>query len=143
MLRTVRGFLVFGLLAVSFSALAVRAEDEKDGVVANPKYKFWATQKPGATAVHAERTVLSGEEKASYPDGVDEKVIAYKLLSVSADKVVVQAVVVEREFLGTVESAPTKVTYPAKIKKAALEAAMEEFGAKVAGEEETVKVGGK
>ena len=60
----------------------------------------------------------------------------------SADKVVVETVVTEQDFLGTVETAPTKTTYPAQIKKSRLEAVLAEFSAKE-GPEETVKAAGR
>jgi hypothetical protein len=131
--------LALGMLTC-VPAMAAEADD-KDEMVTNPKYKFWANFKPGATAVHVERNVLKGEDKDAFPDGVDEKVITYKLLSVTKSRVIVQVVVVEREYLGTVESAPTKATYPARIKKAHLAAVLAEFGAKLSDKEETVKVG--
>src|SRR5262249_37666404 len=118
-----------------------RAAD--DEMVENPKYKMWAKFKPGATAVHTEKNVLKGEDKADFPGGVDEKTIYYTLLSSSKDRVIVRCVVIENEHLGTVEAAPTKITYPAKIKKSNLEAVLEEFGAKIKDEKETVKAAGK
>src|SRR5207245_1398944 len=80
-------------------------------------------------------------EKASIPDGVDEKTVTYKLLSVTAEQVVVETVVSEREFLGFVEAAPTKKTFPAKIKKAYVQQVLDQVGA-VSGED-TVEVMGK
>jgi hypothetical protein len=129
------GVLVL-LLAV---AATVSAQD--DEMVANPRYKFWASHKPGTTAVYHEVTKFTGSEKDSVPEGKDEKTIHYKLLSVSKDKVVVQTTVVEEEYLGTVEHAPTKLTFPAKVKKANLDAVFEEFSLKDEPKEETVKVG--
>jgi len=111
-----------------------------DDLVENPIYKFWASFKPGSTSVYHEVTKHSGAAKAVLPGGKEDKLITYKLLSVDDKKVVVQINVVEQEFLGALESAPTKMIYPAKIKKDYLEAVLEEFGAKKAGEE-TVKVG--
>src|SRR3954451_6818960 len=106
-----------GLLALSvvltLLATAGRAEDDNDEMVDNPKYKFWASHKPGTTSTYHEVTKYSGSEKDSVPGGKDEKTVIYKLLSVSKDKVVVQTTVIEEEYLGTVESAPTKLTYPA------------------------------
>ena len=134
--KLVRGLLALGLLA----GLALSAAAQDDGMVENPKYKFWASFKPNSTSTYHEVTTFSGPEKESLPGGKDEKTIVYRLLSANKDKVVVQTTVIEEEFLGTIESAPTKATYPAKIKKANLEAVLEEFGAKKA-EEETVKVG--
>ena len=91
-----------------------------DEMVANPRYKFWAHFKPGANSTYTETTKFSGPEKAAVPGGVDKKTITYRLLSVSDDKVVVLTTVVEEDFLSTVESAPTRITYPAKVKKANL-----------------------
>ncbi len=141
MLWTLRGLLALGLL--SFALPLMAAEGDKDEMVANPKYKFWAGFKAGATAVHVEKTKHSGEDKAAFPDGVEEKVISYTLLSVNDKQAVVRVVVVEREHFGSVESAPTKITYPARIKKSHLEAVFAEFGAKIKDEEAVVKVGGK
>ena len=122
-------------------AVAAAASAQDDEMVANPKYKFWASHKPGTTAVYHEVTKFTGSEKESVPEGKEEKTIHYKLLSVSKDKVVVQTTVVEEECLGTVEHAPTRLTFPAKVKKANLDAVFEEFGVKDEPKEETVKVG--
>jgi hypothetical protein len=137
---TIRGLLTLGLLVVVLPPVARAADDE---MVENPKYKMWAKFKPGATAVHVERNVLKGEEKADYPGGVDEKTITYTLLSGSDERVVVRCVVVENDHLGTIEHPPTKITYPAKIKKSNLATVLEEFGAKIKDEKETVKAAGK
>jgi hypothetical protein len=134
-----------GLLAVALLSLTVAsgfAQDDKDSMVENPKYKFWANSKPGATSTYNETTKLFGAEKSSVPGGVDQKTITYRLVSVDKDKAVVLATVVEEDFLGTVESAPTKHTYPAKVKKANLDAFFQEWNVKE-GEDETIKVGDK
>jgi hypothetical protein len=131
-----------GLLGLAFVlTLATAASGQDDEMVTNPKYKFWASHKAGTTATYDEVTSYSGAEKDSVPGGKEAKTIVYKLLSVSKDKVVVQTTVSEQEYLGTVEHAPTKWTYPAKIRKANLEAVFEEFGAKNEPKDETVKVG--
>jgi hypothetical protein len=136
--KFVRGLLALGLLTVL--AVAAAGEDDKGGMVDNPKYKFWANFKPGTTSTYHEVTTFTGAEKENLPGGKDEKTIVYRLANVNKDRVVVVTTVIEEEYLGTVESAPTKLTYPAKVKKANLEAALEEFGAKKT-EDETVKVG--
>jgi hypothetical protein len=110
-------------------------------MVANPYYKFWAGSKPGSTAVHLERTKLSGPEGKLAPGGVDEKRIAYKLVAVNKDRAVVEMVVTERDFLGYVQAAPTRYIYPARLKKSDLERILLADGGKAG--EETVKVGGK
>src|SRR5262245_52287429 len=112
MRRTIRTLLASALLVMCLP-LAMTAADKDDEMVDNPMYTAWASFKPGATATHLEKTTYSGE-KTPVPD---EKVITYTLVSVSADKVVVRTVVVEREVFGTVESSPAKHTYPAKLKK--------------------------
>src|SRR5438874_5312355 len=108
------GALGLGLMLAL--AMAAAAQDDKDEMVANPKYKFWASHKPGTTSTYHEVTKFSGSDKDSVPGGKDEKTVIYKLLSVNKDKVVVQTTVIEEEYLGTVEQAPTKLTYPAKVK---------------------------
>jgi len=133
---------VCGTLALAFVlALAVAASAQDDEMVANPRYKFWADHKPGTTATYHEVTKFTGEEKDSVPGGKDEKTIVYKLLSVNKDKVVVQTTVSEEDYLGTIEQAPTRAIYPAKVKKANLDAVFEEFGLKGEAKEETVTIG--
>src|SRR5262249_10307518 len=63
-------------------------------------------------------------------DGVDERDVTYKLVSVSPDKVVVETVVVDHELLSQIEAAPTKITYPAKVKRAHVEGAREQLKVK-------------
>jgi hypothetical protein len=136
MLRTIRALVATGLLFVSLPLMAT-AGGNKDELVDNPKYAGWAGFKPGATATLLETTTYSGDSNPI----PDSKVVTYTLLSVSADKVVVKAVVVEHELLGTVESAPTKHTYPAKLKKSYLAVAAPDLNAKKG--EETIKWEGK
>jgi hypothetical protein len=126
-----------GILFV-FLAPAAWAQDE---MVPNPFYKFWAGSKPGATAVHLERTKITGPEEKLSPDGIDEKRIAYKLLEVTDDRVTVEMIVTEQDFLGYVQSAPTKQIYPANIKKAHLERFLLAEGGNPG--DDTVKVDGK
>jgi hypothetical protein len=135
MRRTIRALLASGILVASLP-LAGTAGD-KDEMVDNPMYTAWAHFKPGATATLSEHTTYSGDTNPV----PDRKVITYTLLSVSPEKVVVQAVVVEQEVLGTVESAPTKHTYPAKLKKSYLAEAAPELKAKKG--EETITWKGK
>jgi hypothetical protein len=72
---------------------------------------------------------------------VDEKRIASKFVSVNDNRVVVEMVVTEQDFLGYVQAAPTRHIYPAKWKKSYLERIHLEDGGKSG--EDTVKVGGK
>src|SRR5262245_59460552 len=98
-----------GLSAVAIlSLLLARAAWGQEDLVANPYYKFWAGSKPGATAVHIERTRLSGPEGKLVPDGLDTKRIAYRLVNVNDERAVVEQVVTEEDFLGFVQAAPTR-----------------------------------
>jgi hypothetical protein len=137
MFRQLRTLWAVVTLAIVLMPSA-RADEE---LVANPYYKFWAGTKPGATAVHLERTKLSGAESTAVPEGVDEKRIAYKLLEVGDDRVVVEMIVTERDLLGYIEAAPTRYIYPVKLKKSQLERVYQEANAKAG--EETQMVGGK
>jgi hypothetical protein len=137
MVRTLLTLLALGTLFLSVPFLAA-AEDDKDKLIDNPIYGAWSNHKPGAAATVAETTTYSGEEKNQLPD---HKVITYTLLSVSDAKVVVRAVVVEQELLGTVEASPTKHSYPAKLKKSYVEAALPDLDAKKG--EETIEWKGK
>ncbi len=118
--QTVRGVLALGTILFASSFLTATAA-EKDDMVANPMYKYWAQFKPGSTVTLLEKTVLSGPEKDTVPDGIDQKEVTYKLLSVTPEKVVVQTVVVEHDFLGTIEQPATKKTFPAKVSKTHLQ----------------------
>jgi len=130
------------LMAGGFLSLLVVAPLwAEEAMVANPYYKFWASSKPGATAVHLEQTKLSGPEGKEVPGGVDEKRIVYKLLEVDKDRVVVEQRVTERDLLGYVEAGPTRHIYPAKLEKSRLERIILEDGDKTG--EDTVKVGDK
>lgn len=133
----------FGLLALGLLALAATAyaEDDKDEMVDNPKYKYWVNHKPNTTSTYHEVTKFSGSDKESVPAARDEKRIVYKLLSVNKERVVVQTTVTEQEQLGWVEHAPTKLIYPAKIKKSTRDAVFAEFGVKEEPKDETIKVG--
>ncbi len=130
MLRTIRALLASGMLLVSLAVLVTAGD--KDEMMDNPLYTGWAKHLPGAKAILVEKTTFS-DDKNPIPD---EKVVTYTLLSVSEKRVVVQAVVIERELLGTVESAPTKHTYPAKLKKSYLAVAAPELALKTG--EETI-----
>jgi hypothetical protein len=104
----------------------------------NPYYKHWAGFKKGTTVVHTEKTKFGDDATDELPGGVDEKIVRYKLVSVSPRRVVVEVVVVEKDFLDISESAPTRIIYPAKVNKANLAAVLLAAGAKYG--EETLKV---
>jgi hypothetical protein len=131
---TTKWVLTAGVLGL-FVALAAGGGGE---TADNPLYKHWASFKKGTTVVHTEKTTFGDDASDDLPGGVEEKIVKYKLVSVSPKQVVVESSVIEREFLSTSESPPTKITYPAKVNKAHLEAALLEAGAKHG--EETLKV---
>ena len=115
MLLTNRALLAIAFL-LSPMFLFANAGDGKEEMVDNPAYASWANHKIGSTSTVLEKTTYSNEKDPT----PDEKVVTYTLSKVSPEGVVVQAVVVEQALLGTVESAPTKHTYPAKLKKSYL-----------------------
>jgi hypothetical protein len=135
MLRTKLALVAIGILFVTVPLPASGREDGE--MVENPMYAGWANHKPGATATLLEKTTYSND-KNPVPD---EKVVTYTLVSVSPENAIVRAVVAEQELLGTVESAPTKHTYPAKLKKAYLAAAAPELNAEKG--EETIAWNGE
>src|SRR5262245_57051830 len=130
-----------GLMAITIMSYLTSTAWGQGEMVPNPYYKFWAGSKPGAKAVHVETTKLGGPEGKLVPDGVDEKHIAYKVVEVNGDRVVVEMVVTEQDFLGYVQAAPTRYIYPAKLKKSHLERFLTEEGIKSG--EETIEVDGK
>lgn len=110
------------------------AGDAKDEMVDNPYYKGWASAKPGAKVLLHEKTV--------HADGsVEERSVEYKLLAVNAKRVTVQAAVIEKDLLSLVESAPTRIVYPAKVSRADMRAARLDSDPKKG--METIKVMGK
>jgi len=140
MLYAARWMFVVGAIVLATSFLAAQGAGG-DEMVVNPYYKYWANCKPGSTVTLLEKTALTGPDKNMVPDGIDEKEVSCKLLSVTPEHVVVQFVVTEREFLSTIESAPTKKTYPAKVKKSHLLAGLHGVEPKVG--EGTLDVLGK
>ena len=64
------------------------------------------------------------------PDGMDVKTATYRLVESTPEQVVVETVVVEQDFLSLIESAPTRIIYPAKVKRAHAEAIRQLTGAK-------------
>jgi hypothetical protein len=135
-MRYTTRFVVAGVLGLSVSLAAGLGGDEQNAD--NPHYKHWAGFKQGTTAVLTETTRFGDDATDELPGGVDEKVVRYKLLSVTPKQVVVEAVVFEKEFLNTTEAAPTKIIYPAKVNQAHVVAVLLATGAKRG--EETLKV---
>jgi hypothetical protein len=133
---TIRWALAAGVLGLAVSLAAGFGSDEE--TTDNPFYKHWAGFKKGTTVVQTEKTTFGDDASDELPGGVEEKTVKYKLVSVSPKQVVVDSVVVEKEFLSTTESPPTRITYPAKVNKAHLEAVLLAAGAKRG--EETLKV---
>ena len=120
------------LAALTCLALATARAGDADDLVTNPRYKGWAEFKPGATLTHKEKTRFpAGSPQGKYyPEGVDERDVTYKLVSVSPDKVVIETVVLDYELLSRVEAAPTRIIYPAKVKRANVEGARERLKVK-------------
>jgi hypothetical protein len=133
---TTRWVVAAGVLGLAVSLAAGFGGDEE--TTENPYYKHWASFKKGTTVVLTEKTTFGDDATDELPGGVDEKTVKYKLVSVSPKRVVVETTVIEKEFLNTTESAPMKITYPAKVNKAHLEAVLIAAGAKRG--EETLKV---
>lgn len=131
---------VYSVVGVLSFLLASTTQGQEE-MAGNPYHKFWSASKAGATAVHLERTKLSGPEGKLLPDAVDEKRIAYKLVEVNKERAVVEMVVTERDILGYVQAAPTRYIYPAKVRKLQLDRILPEATTK--GEDEIVKVGDK
>jgi hypothetical protein len=131
-----RRFLT-ALAALTCLALATARAADADDLVANPRYKGWSDFKPGATVTHKEKTRFpAGSPQGKYyPEGVDERDVTYKLVSVTPDKAVIETVVVDYELLSRVEAAPTRITYPAKVKRAYVEEARERLNVKEGKEE--------
>jgi hypothetical protein len=133
---TTRWVVAAGVLGLAVSLAAGAGGDEE--TTENPYYKHWASFKTGTTVVLTEKTTFGDDATDELPGGVDEKTVEYKLVSVSPKRVVVETTVTEKEFLSTTESAPTKITYPAEVNKAYLEAVLIAAGAERG--EETLKV---
>jgi hypothetical protein len=104
---------------------------EKGEMVTNPHYHGWKDFKKGTTATMEEKTVYHDESEKFVPGGVDFKTVHYKLLEVTPEKAVVETRVIDHDFLSSIESAKTKITYPAKVDKAAFEAVVHDVGAKL------------
>jgi hypothetical protein len=138
-MRYTTRWVVAGVLGLAVSLAAGFGADEE--TTENPYYKHWAGFKEGTTAVHTEKTTFGDDARDELPGGVDEKILRYKLVSRSPQRVVVEVVVIEKDFLNTTESAPTKIIYPAKVNKANLEAVLLAAGAKYGEETLKVKVG--
>jgi hypothetical protein len=127
---TLAALMVCGVCALSRSLLAEEKED-----VDNPRYKGWVNFKPGSKAVVKEHTVLA--------DGtVDEREIEYQLLKTSPKRVTVHTSVIQRDLLSRIKTAPTEITYPAKVSKAELKAALADTDGVKRGKD-TLKVDGK
>src|SRR5262249_9755288 len=126
--RLMRQILRWALAAVT--ALLVCAlspglarQDEKDERVDNPRDKGWAKFKPGARVTVIEKTTLGDSS-------VEEREVVYKLAEITPKRAVVETSVIERDLLSRIETSPTRIHYPAKVKKADLEAAQLESGVK-------------
>jgi hypothetical protein len=131
------------LAVLTCLALATAWGADPDELVTNPRYKGWADFKPGTTVTHKEKSRFpAGSPQGKYyPEGVDERDVTYKLISVSPEKVVIETVVLDYELLSQVQAAPTRIIYPAKVKRAHVEGAREQL--KVKEGKEDIEVLGK
>jgi hypothetical protein len=120
------------LVALTCLGLATARSADADDLVTNPRYKGWAEFKPGATVTHKELTRIraGSPEGKYYPRGIDERDVSYKLVSVSPDKIVVETIVLDYQLLSQVEAAPTRIIYPAKVKREYVEEARERLKVK-------------
>ena len=138
-MRYTTRWVVAAVLGLAVSLAPGFGADEE--TTENPYYKHWAGFKEGTTVVRTENTTFGDDATDELPGGVDEKTVEYKLVSVSPERVVVETTITEKGFLSTTESAPTKIIYPAKVKKAYLDAMLLAAGAKHGEETLKVKVG--
>jgi hypothetical protein len=136
-----RSLVTVGFL-LCLAGVSARSEEKKEETVENPYYMFWNGSKVGSTTVSLETTKFGNADSKQWtPEGVSEKRITYKLVETNDKHVVVEMVVTEREFLGFVQSAPTRYIYPAKVRKEYLDRFLQSTGAKTG--EETVKCADK
>jgi hypothetical protein len=140
-MRNTTRWVVAGVLVLAFSLTPGFAADEETAV--NPYYKYWADFKKGSTVTHVERTTFGDDATDELPGGVDEKIVRYKLVRSSDKGVSVEAVVIQKEFLNTTRSAPSRIYYPAKVNKANLKAMLLAAGAKTGEDTVKLKVNGK
>ncbi len=130
--------LVTGVFLASSGPPALAGD--KDEMVDNPFFKFWAKFKKGATAVHLEQTKLGGPAGAQ-STSPDEKRIAYKLVDLNDKRATVETVATEKDYFGYVQAAPTRHIYPAKVSKSDLKRFLLDTGTKFGND--TVKIKGK
>jgi len=111
-----RLIVVTTCVALAGPSLAVAADEE---MVANPPYQHWSAFKVGSTVTQKEKVKFAknSDEAEYYPGGVHEKDLTYKLLEVTPEKVVVELTVTDYGVGQTTEMAPSKVTFPAKVRK--------------------------
>jgi hypothetical protein len=140
LMRYITRWVAAGVLGLTVS-LATGFGGGGAEMAENPYYKHWAGFKEGTTVVLTQKTTFGDDATDELPGGVDEKIIRYKLVSVSPERAVVESSVIEKEFLSITESPPTKIIYPAKVKKAYLDAVLLAAGAKFGDETLKVKVG--
>ncbi len=106
-------------LCAFVGALSLRADDQPEGMIVNPIYKHWASFQPGATVTMREKIKFpaDSEEGQRYLGSTLVKDTAYKLLSVTPQKVVVEVIESEHGRGSLQESAPFKMTYFSHVKK--------------------------
>ncbi len=96
---------------------------EKAEMVANPAYKNWSEFKKGTSVTQKEIVIdKSGDDPntidaTATPPGPNERLITYKLIDKSPERVVVQKIITEVEGGNLVEHPPLRIIYPARIAK--------------------------
>ena len=113
-------------------------------MVPNPPYKHWSAFKVGTTVTQKEQVKFAknSEEADNYPGGTHEKDYTYKLIEITPEKVVVQLTITDYGYGESTELAPSKITYPAKLKKEHVTTSKDEIETFKEGQED-VKVLGK
>jgi len=140
-MRRILNLMMAAILLLGAMESAVRAAD--DEMVTNPPYKHWSAFKVGTTVTQKEhvRFAKSSDEADYYPGGVREKDATYTLLEVTPEKAVVQLTIVEYGHGSTTELAPSKITYPAKVKKEHVSTSKEEIETFKEGDEDVNVLG--
>jgi hypothetical protein len=132
-------------LAVTFVIGTVdkAARAAEDEMVPNPPYKHWSAFKVGTTVTQKERIKFAegSEEHDFYAGGVHEKDIVYTLIEVTPAKAVVQVVFTEYGAGSITELAPSKITFPAMIKKAHSKSSKQDIEVFKEGDEEVTLLG--
>jgi hypothetical protein len=132
-------------LAVTFviGAMDKAGRAAQDEMVPNPPYKHWSAFKVGTTVTQKERIKFAkgSEEHEFYVGGVQEKDITYTLLEVTPEKAIVQVIFTEYGAGSITELAPSKITFPATVKKSHAKTSKKDIEEFKEGDEEITLLG--